>query len=213
MANGESSARAALSRRRALQIGAGAAFAVPMVTSLAATPAYAQVGSFCPGTTTYNFDDFSQAQTPADGAGLDILPSNGSFVSDTRDMAFPQSVSGSMLTMIVPQYEAAITWTVFTTGDWGGVFDDCPSKMVLYGCTSIPESVFLQVSSDIGWLVSSAGVVMNGNELHFDVSDATTGNNSYGETWSSVEYIALFAQSTVQPWTDLVSTGPFLVHP
>ncbi len=64
-----------LTRRRALQLGAGAAFSAPTIVSLASTPAYADGNSGGPIT----IDDFTLSQS-----GHVEVPSDGSFLFDER---------------------------------------------------------------------------------------------------------------------------------
>ncbi|MCP4966047.1 MAG: hypothetical protein GY926_12530 [bacterium] len=78
MADNDPGARSLPSRRRALQIGAGAAFSVPTITSLAASPAYAACVS---GGGDLVIDTFGLDQVTGT-----IEPTDGTFVHDTREI-------------------------------------------------------------------------------------------------------------------------------
>ncbi len=93
VANCEPGARAPLSRRRVLQIGAGAAFSAPTVTSLATTPAYAACGTGLDQ--NLELDDFSLPQIGGTG-----IVSDGSFHSTDRHLSLSGTVSGGYLTVM-----------------------------------------------------------------------------------------------------------------
>ncbi|MCP4964553.1 MAG: hypothetical protein GY926_04905 [bacterium] len=151
-ADGHPDARSRLSRRRALQIGAGAAFSAPTITSLATTPAYAACSSV-----DLVLDSFAYPQATG------TIESDSSFLFDSRWLRYPAAVLADFSLEIVGTNSVAGVQYQMAMGafaDLGGC-----SRIVLQGCD---QTVAMLLTINQTHLVP--GAVSSPSEISFDVS-------------------------------------------
>ncbi|MCP4958418.1 MAG: hypothetical protein GY925_04010 [Actinomycetia bacterium] len=154
--------RSDLTRRRALQLGAGAAFSTPTIVSLATTPAYASAGSGGPIT----IDSFTLAQVP----GL-TLSTDGSFLFSSRTTfsvtdGSRSSVSGGILT--ISKSASGPTPSLLYTSSGGPDLSDC-GEIVLENITQVGRSPRIAIRGPGGPSGPIPGSV-TGSSLVFDIS-------------------------------------------
>ncbi len=150
-----SSERSLLSRRRALQIGAGAAFSAPTITSLAKTPAYAAGTSAIPIT----IDDFSLPQT---GPSTSLF--NGSFVSDERSLTATGQIMNDEL-MFQSGQIGAVEYLGRTLAPFN--FADC-NEIAFTNCATTGTMVF-DISSAAGSVMGIPGGTPSGGVIIFEL--------------------------------------------
>ncbi len=157
-----------LTRRRALQLGAGAAFSAPTIVSLASTPAYAVAGSGGP----IVIDHFSFDQ--AEGA---TQPSDGSFLFDNRSTSTSavgsySSITGGTLT-ISKSADAFVPGLSYTSAS-GPDLSAC-TELVLENVTQFGDSPQILINGG-GGVAGPIGGTVVGSSIVFDISgvDAAT---------------------------------------
>ncbi|MCP4968663.1 MAG: hypothetical protein GY926_25960 [bacterium] len=189
MADNDPGARSLPSRRRALQIGAGAAFSVPTITSLAATPAYAACVS---GGGDLVIDTFGLDQPTDDFA---LIPTDGTFVYDVRQAAEGAHIAANELIFPAGAPHRPTLYYEGLTMTPSFSLVGC-QEVVLTNC-SVTNPVFLVLGTGPGFAFISS--TLGAGEIIFDLS---------GVSAAHLANPSPFALGREVPALGVRSTGP-----